>query len=148
MILDLIIVIILKIYLSKFLDSQFLNSTQNIRLKKDLHQGTKAKSCEKCWLAEDNGRISLRQKLNGVLTKNASTVNKTWIDSYFKRKDNFKSEDVLMADVKIGNTCNFACVMCVPEDSSMIYNEWQKKLDSNNYGTTMTVRFILQNIFH
>ena len=24
---------------------EFLNSTQNIRLKKDLHQGTKAKSC-------------------------------------------------------------------------------------------------------
>ena len=109
---------------------EFLNSAPNIRLKKDLHQGTKSKSCEKCWIAEDNGRISLRQKLNGVLTKNASTINKTWIDSYFKHKNNFRSEDVLMADVKIGNTCNFACVMCVPEDSSMVYNEWRKKSDS------------------
>lgn len=32
-----------------------------------------------------------------------------------------------MADIKIGNTCNYACVMCVPDDSSMIYNEWRSK---------------------
>ena len=31
-----------------------------------------------------------------------------------------------MADIKIGNTCNYACIMCVPEDSSLIYNFWQK----------------------
>ena len=31
-----------------------------------------------------------------------------------------------MADVKVGNTCNHACVMCSPDDSSMVYNEWIK----------------------
>jgi molybdenum cofactor biosynthesis enzyme MoaA len=106
---------------------EFLNSSDNIELKKKLHEGTKAKQCEECWYAEDQGRVSLRQKLNGVLTNNASSIDKTWIDSYFRHKTDFTSEDVLMADIKMGNTCNYACVMCVPEDSSMIYNDWHKK---------------------
>jgi organic radical activating enzyme len=35
-----------------------------------------------------------------------------------------------MADVKMGNTCNHACVMCNPDDSSLIYNDWIKRKDS------------------
>jgi len=104
-----------------------LNSPENIALKKKLHVGTKADECRRCWQVEEDGRVSLRQKLNGVLTNNATSIDKTWLESYFKYKDDFTSEEVLMADIKIGNTCNYACVMCVPEDSSMIYNEWKKK---------------------
>lgn len=106
---------------------EFLNSDPVINLKKQLHRGERADECIKCWNAEDTGRISLRQKLNGVLTNNSSSIEKTWLTTYFKHKDNFKSEDLLMADIKIGNTCNYACVMCIPDDSSMIYNEWRKK---------------------
>jgi len=106
---------------------EFLNSPQNIELKKKLHRGEKDNSCRNCWIAEDTGRVSLRQSLNGVLTNNASSIDKTWLESYFKHKTNFTSGELLMADIKIGNTCNYACVMCVPEDSSMIYNEWKKK---------------------
>jgi len=105
---------------------EFLNSPDNITLKKKLHQGNKASQCRDCWLAEAHGEVSLRQKLNGVLTNNSSSISKTWIDSYFKHKTDFMSENVMMADIKIGNTCNYACVMCVPEDSSLIYNEWRK----------------------
>jgi wyosine [tRNA(Phe)-imidazoG37] synthetase (radical SAM superfamily) len=108
---------------------EFLNSSDNLVLKRNLHQGVKDDACMECWRNEDNGRISLRQKLNGVLTNNASSINKTWIESYFKRKNDFLSEDVFMADIKIGNTCNYACVMCIPEDSSLIYNEWKKRPD-------------------
>lgn len=108
---------------------EFLNSKQNIDLKKELHSGKRPNACKSCWQDEDNGRISLRKKLNGVLTKNTSSISETWLASYFKHKNDFQSEDILMADIKIGNTCNFACVMCVPEDSSMIYNEWRKKPD-------------------
>ena len=106
---------------------EFLNSADNIELKKKLYNGTKANACGNCWHAEDHGRISLRQKLNGVLTNNSSCIDKTWINSYFRHKTDFTSEGVLMADIKMGNTCNYACVMCVPQDSSMIYNDWHKK---------------------
>lgn len=106
---------------------EFLNSNDNVALKKLLHHGTKASQCRDCWLAEAHGEVSLRQRLNGVLTNNSSSISKTWIDSYFKHKTDFMSEDVMMADIKIGNTCNYACIMCVPEDSSLIYNEWRKK---------------------
>lgn len=106
---------------------EFLNSPKNIELKKKLHAGTRAEECRNCWHTEDDGRVSLRQSLNGVLTNNATSIDKTWLESFFKHKNDFMSKDVLMADIKIGNTCNYACVMCVPEDSSMIYNEWKKK---------------------
>ena len=109
---------------------EFLNSPENLNLKKQLHAGTKPRSCRDCWQDEDNGRISMRQTLNGMLTNNSSSVDKTWIASYFSRKKDWKSDQLLMADIKIGNTCNFACVMCVPENSSMIYNEWKRKPDS------------------
>lgn len=106
---------------------EFLNSDSIINLKKQLHNGERPTECMNCWKVEDNGRISMRQKLNGALTNNSSSIENTWLTSYFKHKNNFESEDLLMADIKIGNTCNYACVMCIPDDSSMIYNEWRKK---------------------
>lgn len=109
---------------------QFLNSSDNLELKKNLHNGVKVSACAGCWQDEENGRMSLRQKLNGVITKNATSIEKTWLDSYFRHKNNFDSDELLMADIKIGNTCNYSCVMCVPEDSSMIYNEWKRKPDA------------------
>lgn len=106
---------------------EFLNSPTNRDLKQKLHEGIKVKACRRCWHSEENGVTSLRQKLNGVLTNNSGDVPNSWLGSYFKHKDDFVSEHIFMADIKIGNTCNYACVMCVPDDSSMIYNDWRKK---------------------
>ena len=104
----------------------FLNSPSNIELKKNLHNGIKTKECIACWKNEDSDIKSLRQRLNSILTKNSPTIANTWLHSYFSQKNDFLSDDVFMADIKIGNTCNFACVMCIPDDSSLIYNEWTK----------------------
>jgi len=109
---------------------EFLNTPDNIRLKRQLHQGERAKDCAECWRAEDNGRTSLRQRLNGVLTNNTSSVDDTWLSSYFKHKKNLQSDAILMADIKVGNTCNHSCVMCVPDDSSLIYNDWRANPDA------------------
>lgn len=105
----------------------FLNSKDNQKLKKQLHDGVRAEPCVRCWHSEDNGVTSLRQKLNGVLTKNTQNIENTWLQTYFNQKTDYISDDILMSDIKIGNTCNHACVMCVPDDSSMIYNEWRNK---------------------
>jgi len=116
-------------YNTNFSDSEVtpldhLNSKANIDLKKDLHSGVRNKACAQCWMTEDNGVRSMRQHLNGSLTNNKDTIDNTWLESYFKNKKDFVSDLLLSADVKVGNTCNHACVMCIPEDSSLIYNKW------------------------
>jgi hypothetical protein len=51
-------------------------------------------------------------------------ISNSFINNYFKHKNNYHSDLLIMADIKIGNTCNHACVMCHPGDSSLIYNKW------------------------
>jgi len=110
---------------------QFLNSDENISLKTKLHNGIKAVECSLCWKNEDKGTLSLRQRLNSALTANANSSTHTWLHSYFNKKKDFMSDKILITDIKIGNTCNYACVMCVPDDSSLIYNRWKK--DKNTF---------------
>ena len=109
---------------------EHLNSEDNIKLKKDLHAGIQNPNCKKCWTNEQNNVKSLRQSLNGSLLNNQSTIENSWLTSYFKRKENWTSDRLLMADIHIGNTCNHACIMCIPADSSLIYNHWQKSQDN------------------
>lgn len=108
---------------------EYLNSDHIINLKKQLTQGKKPDACSTCWQDESNNLLSLRQTLNGVTTAGKFNQSK-WIDAYFKRKKDYNSDMILMADVKMGNTCNYSCVMCNPEDSSLIYNDWIKRKDS------------------
>lgn len=108
---------------------QYLNSEQIISLKKDLHNGIKSKHCNRCWKQEEIGKESYRQKLNQFVTNNKE-FSQSWLKNYFSNKDNFNSDMILMSDIKIGNTCNHACLMCVPEDSSLIYNKWQNDLEN------------------
>ena len=107
----------------------YLNSKEVIELKRDLTQGLKNPCCNKCWRKEELGIESMRNSLNNTMTHdNFDTT--SWIDSYFKNKENFLSDMLISADIKIGNTCNHACVMCHPRDSSLIYNDWIKRQDS------------------
>ena len=109
---------------------EYLNSPDIINLKTQLTAGEMPASCDACWQDEKNNIKSLRQQLNGVLTVGRPEQN-NWLDSYFKNKQDYDSDMILMADVKMGNTCNHACVMCNPQDSSLIYNDWIKRKDSS-----------------
>lgn len=109
----------------------YLNSKDVLQLKKDLLNGKKNKACSACWIKEAKGIKSLRIGLNQVLT-NQKFYEKNWIDSYFKQaNDKIKTKMLLSADVKMGNTCNHACVMCRPADSSLVYNDWMSKHNSS-----------------
>ena len=108
---------------------EYLNSKTVINLKKQLAEGKKPRECGACWKNEKHGNKSLREQLNGILTSGNPEKN-NWIDFYFKNKKDYNSDMILMADIKIGNTCNHACVMCNPNDSSLIYNDWMKRKDS------------------
>ena len=51
------------------------------------------------------------------------------IKSYFKNKNNNIFDLLLVADIKLSNSCNFSCLMCNPEDSSQLYTLWLKNHD-------------------
>lgn len=103
-----------------------LNTENYINIKKNLHNGIQDSNCRSCWQDEKLGLQSLREKYNFLLKQ----TNEEFFEEYFKNKKDFKSDKILSADVKIGNTCNYACVMCFPSASSLIYNKWMK--DKNN----------------
>ena len=102
---------------------EYLNSPKIVQMREQMADGIRVPQCHLCWKDEDSGTQSYRQKINSYL-------HSPWFTSYFKHKKDFNTDMVVMADVKIGNTCNFACVMCNPSDSSMIYNSWAKQKDS------------------
>jgi organic radical activating enzyme len=95
-------------------------------LRQELGAGNNIAECNKCWKKEKNNIISLRQQINDTLTDNhGNKIQNTWINSFLKKKD--KKTILLIADIKIGNLCNYSCVMCNPYDSSIIFTKWQKE---------------------
>ena len=79
--------------------------------------------CQACWEREDAGLVSQRQIINNNLT-NDIPVSDSWIASYLRHYSD--QPQVMMADVKVSNVCNFACVMCGPADSSRIQERWRR----------------------
>ena len=102
---------------------EYLNSDHIQELKQELHNGIRARPCVSCWKNEDSGTESLRQQLINQVTEQKGVAN-SFISNYMRNKNDYHSELLIMADIKIGNTCNHACVMCHPGDSSLIYNRW------------------------
>ncbi len=108
---------------------EYLNSEPILDLKKDLANGVKSEYCKKCWNDESNNIKSLRQKLNSIMSMQKDEHTPGWIDEYFRNKKDFTSDILLSADVRVGNTCNYACVMCNPADSSLIYANWMNTIE-------------------
>jgi len=108
---------------------EYLNSAPILELKKNLANGIKSEHCNDCWDKENNNIQSLRQSLNQLFTFQKDPDSANWMDMYFNKKNNFNSDIILSADIKVGNTCNYACVMCIPADSSLIYANWMANLD-------------------
>lgn len=104
---------------------EYLNTSKLQKMRRDMANGVKVPECNICWNVEKHKDFSYRMQINSSLEGNGK-----WLDTYFKNKKDYKTNMVMMADIKIGNTCNFSCVMCNPSDSSMIYNEWVKQKDS------------------
>jgi hypothetical protein len=98
-------------------------------LRQNLSQGVRLPECRRCWQKEDSGHHSLRNIVNNTVTKNASDLQQTWLAAYFKNKQDWQSDLLISADIKISNLCNFACAMCNPMDSSQIYAIWKKNTE-------------------
>ena len=103
---------------------EYLNSDKILNMRMQMAKGIKVPQCKTCWKSEQHGHQSYRQQLNSLVQDSK------WFDAYFKHKKDYNTDLVVMSDIKVGNTCNFACVMCNPQDSSMIYNHWVKNKQS------------------
>jgi MoaA/NifB/PqqE/SkfB family radical SAM enzyme len=104
---------------------EYLNTSKLVKMRTAMANGVKVPECDVCWDVENHKGFSYRMQINSFLEGKQK-----WLDSYFKNKKNYKTDMVLMADIKIGNTCNFSCIMCNPSDSSKIYNSWVKQKGS------------------
>ena len=106
----------------------WMNSDYQQYLRQQLNNGVKVNECRKCWDREDNGLTSLRQNINNMVTDSSGgNLDQTWLPVYFKNKNNYRNDLLLMADVKINNICNFSCAMCNAADSSIIHNKWSSQ---------------------
>ena len=105
----------------------FANNKYLVGLRKEMEQGTLPAACSNCKTAEDAGLSSRRQGSN----------------SWYKQQelDNEVVELVRM-DYWTGDTCNLACVICGPQNSSTWKQELGlpvelKKSVSNKFWTTI-----------
>jgi hypothetical protein len=93
------------------IDYTFNHKFQNLR--NALLSGNKPKECKRCWDTEDQGITSIRQhnvkRLTDVL------LTETIINPTIKS-----------LDIKFQNTCNFKCLICGPESSSLHVQEQSK----------------------
>lgn len=121
--------------------AEFLNSKYIQYLRQNLNNGIQLPECRRCWQKESLSQQSLRQTINNTVTNNqGQNLDKTWIHSYFKQKNNFEFDYLASADIKVSNLCNFSCAMCNPEDSSQIYSIWKKNQSHKIVKTFLNTR--------
>ena len=106
---------------------QFVNSEYPQYLRQNLTAGQQLSECHRCWKAEHMGQASARSVSNHTVTGNhGHELSKTWVHAYMSRKQDYLQDHMILADVKLTNTCNFACAMCNPADSSRVYAAWAR----------------------
>jgi sulfatase maturation enzyme AslB (radical SAM superfamily) len=84
------------------------------KLIRELEQGNKIASCSHCWDEEKIGYSSLR------------------LDSNYRYKDADHGLDTYDLELRLGNHCNLACIMCSSHASSLWYTELTTKKDIFN----------------
>ena len=95
---------------------EYFHSNELKAVRKDLLNGIKNSSCDRCWVEEENGKESLRQIFNKSLAKESEVSLKEQIE-------NPKFENVQSFNLVLGNLCNLKCTMCSPRNSSQLYAE-------------------------
>lgn len=105
---------------------QHWNNSEYVQyLREGLTAGVRLPECHKCWSKEDAGQRSQRQTVNATVAKNYD-FESSWLQSYFKRKNDYDQDLLVSADVQVTNLCNFGCIMCGPGSSSYLYRRWRR----------------------
>ena len=102
--------------------NEYFNSDYLNYIRTNILAGNKIPECSDCWKKEDAGLSSLRQEDLRFFFGN--TFNKRIQNSIVN------NPQIINADIKIGNLCNFSCGMCDSADSSTHYARATKQRDN------------------
>ena len=110
------------------------NSTELENFRSDFLTNKQNPVCKRCWRDEDNGKKSLRQRLNNVGIKNNNNIREKNLQNkiflrYIEKIDYKKYPKILT--LIPGNECNLACVTCSSSFSSK-WNSELKTMPENN----------------
>lgn len=120
---------------------EWLNSDYMQYVRRELEKDNPIPECRKCWSDERQGFGSLRQKYNAIVLgwdeshceednyRSWPDLEESWLKDYFNQKQDYTYDQILIADAKISNLCNYSCASCNPWDSTTIYAEWKKNPD-------------------
>ena len=94
--------------------NSYWNSKEIVKVREEMLSGKKPKGCRKCWQAERNGILSYRQILN-----------KERLDLFKNRLQDVRLDaQPIQVKFTVGNQCNLACRMCLPNLSSGVKKVW------------------------
>ena len=97
-------------YQDKF-ENVFQNNNDLKSIRKAMLEGKAIKECRNCYVEEKNGKISQRQEENFILYNENKEL--------FNNIVNKGTAIVKSIDLKFGNKCNYACIMCDTGSSSL-----------------------------
>lgn len=100
-------------YIDKDLIKDVFYGEKMNQLRQDFLNGVKNPVCAGCWEKEDSGLTSMRQT-------NAKRLKTPLMMKYFE------NPGIYDIDIKFQNTCNFKCLICGPESSSLRAQEDSK----------------------
>ena len=106
--------------------NEFFNNEKFKQIREAMLKGDRIDACRNCYEWEDSGGHSMRLEYTNSLVKH----NKQLVDKLFKTGNPI----VKSLDLKMGNKCNLACVMCSPSSSSLIGKERQQHPPSKETG--------------
>lgn len=99
------------------INTQSFNEITGSQKMKDLRvqllDGKKPTECQQCWNEEANGKTSKRLRDNYVFKQEIGKIDWNQTDTV----------PVRALDIKLGNTCNLACMICSPDQSTTLNNE-------------------------
>ena len=100
------------------------NNDNMRRIRQQVLHGERPAECEPCFVLEDQGVESLRQRhIAGVIPESRITLYPhalNGMDSNFKMPFEFPT-----MEIKLNNLCNLKCRMCHPMDSTS-WNDWKE----------------------
>jgi len=111
--------------LNKSTINEAKNSEYFKQARLSLLNGEKFSGCNVCWREEAVGVKSHRNNENRLWD---DLLTKELVDEIVRNThdDGTIDNDLYTLDFRLGNTCNLACVMCRPQDSSKWLNEAKK----------------------
>lgn len=91
------------------------NHSEYQKIRQKILDGKRIKYCSKCYEAEDQGFVSLRQRtIDDVVESNKTKELFDNVDQFIENKP----IEPLWYDLRISNNCNLSCRMCGPKYSS------------------------------